>query len=280
MNAPTLIIGKHGKTGRRVEALLQAAGLETRGVSRSTQPAFDWEDSTTWLNCMKGCKSAYVSFQPDLAIPAAQTAIREFIEVAKVAGLEHIVLLSGRGETGAQKAEQQLIHSGLTWNVVRASWFHQNFSEGFLIEGILNGQVALPAGDIQEPFIDADDIAEVALNCLTKPELHNQLFEVTGPELLTFKECVNIISQISEQPIEFIPITAEQLIGGLKQQGQPEGVLWLMNELFTQVMDGRNSQIHNDVEKVLGRPAKTFLDYTTQMTKEGTWYVNNAEATC
>ena len=222
MNTRTLIIGKHGKTGRRVDALLQDSGIETRAVSRSTEPAFDWEDASTWQTCMEGCTSAYVCFQPDLAIPSAQEAIREFIRLAKVAGIKHMVLLSGRGEAGAKKAEQLLINSGLTWNVVRASWFNQNFSEGFLIEGILNGQVALPAGNIQEPFIDADDIADVAFHCLTRPELSNQLFEVTGPELLTFEKCVSIIAKACERPIDFMPITSEQLVAGLKQQGHPE----------------------------------------------------------
>ena len=271
MTKPTLIIGKHGKTGRRVEALLNAAGMESRGVSRSTFPAFDWERPDTWLEAMEGCDRAYVSFQPDLAIPAAQIAIKEFIRLAKESGIKHIVLMSGRGEQGAQQAEQQLMHSGLTWNVVRASWFNQNFSEGFLIEGIQAGQVALPAGQINEPFIDVDDIAEVAFNCLTRPELHNQLFEITGPELLTFEKCVSMIADAIEQPIAFIPITTKDLLEGLKQQGQPEDVLWLMNELFTHVMDGRNSYVTQDVEKVLGRPAKHFEEYVSKTLAEGSW---------
>lgn len=271
MTKPTLIIGKHGKTGRRVEALLNAAGMESRGVSRSTQPAFDWEQPDTWLEAMEGCDRAYVSFQPDLAIPPAQIAIKEFIRLAKESGIKHIVLMSGRGEQGAQQAEQQLMHSGLTWNVVRASWFNQNFSEGFLIEGIRAGQVALPAGQINEPFIDADDIAEVAFHCLTRPELHNQLFEITGPELLTFEKCVSMIADATEQPIAFVPITTKDLLEGLKQQGLPEDVLWLMNELFTHVMDGRNSYVTQDVEKVLGRPAKRFEEYVSKTVSEGSW---------
>jgi len=271
MTKPTLIIGKHGKTGRRVEALLNAAGMESRGVSRSTSPAFDWERPDTWRGAMEGCDRAYVSFQPDLAIPAAQIAIKEFIRLAKESGIKHIVLMSGRGEQGAQQAEQLLINSGLTWNVVRASWFNQNFSEGFLIDGIQAGQVALPAGQINEPFIDVDDIAEVAFNCLTRPELHNQLFEITGPELLTFEKCVSMIADAIEQPIAFIPITTSDLLGGLKQQGQPEEVLWLMNELFTHVMDGRNSYVTQDIEKVLGRPAKRFEEYVSKTVAEGSW---------
>ncbi len=271
----TLIIGKQGKTGQRVNTLLQNNGYKTRAVSRSTNTVFDWQKPETWLNAMQGCQSAYVCFQPDLAVPAAAKAIAEFIRLAKVAGVEHIVLLSGRGEEGALHAEQLLIKSGLSWNIVRTSWFAQNFSEGFLIEGIINGQLALPAGDIAEPFIDADDIAEVAFACLTKPELREQVFELTGPELLSFRDCVNIISELSQKPIEFLPISAGQFLQALKQQGLPDDVRWLMNELFTVVMDGRNSYVVNGVEKALGRPASTFSDYVRKTLATNVWATTN-----
>lgn len=261
MNKSVLIIGKNGKTGNRVEHLLQAAGITTRGVSRNTSPVFDWKNQNTWNDAMKGCQSAYVSFQPDLAIPEAQEIIKNFIETAKQENLQHIVLLSGRGEKGAEKAEQQVIQSGLTWNILRASWFNQNFSEGFLQKDILNRHVALPSASIKEPFIDADDIAEVAVQCFKEPAWHNQLLELTGPELLTFESCISIISDITGQPIEFRSISTEQLITSLQRQGQPQEVLWLMKELFTEVMDGRNSYLTDDVQNVLRRPARRFSDY-------------------
>ncbi|WP_101758250.1 NmrA family transcriptional regulator [Oceanicoccus sp. KOV_DT_Chl] len=267
----TLIIGKHAKTGSRVEALLQKAGITTRAVSRSTEPAFDWQKPEEWPLVMQGCQSAYVTFQPDLAIPAAQGLIAEFIRQAKVAGIRHIVLLSGRGEEGAQRAEKLLINSGLHWNVVRASWFAQNFSEGFLVEGILQGQLALPAGEVPEPFVDADDIAEVAFACLTQPELANQLFEVTGPELLTFRDCAAIISQVIKRPVALKPITTEYFLEGLQAQGLPAEMLWLMNELFDVVMDGRNSYISQDVDKALGRPATSFQQYVAKTEATGVW---------
>ena len=158
--APILIIGKNGKTGMRVNQRLQTLGYATRPVSRSTTPSFDWENSTTWLPSIEGITSAYVTYQPDLAVPVAESTIRKFLRVAADAGLEHIVLLSGRGEEGAQRAEEALKSSGISWNIVRASWFCQNFSESFMLEGILAGELVLPAKDTVEPFIDADDIAD------------------------------------------------------------------------------------------------------------------------
>jgi uncharacterized protein YbjT (DUF2867 family) len=278
MKKRTLIIGKTSKTGSRVNTLLQQAGHETRVVSRSTSPAFDWLNPEGWLEVMTGCDAAYVTYQPDLAVPAAMDDIAKFIRVAKQAGIKHLVLLSGRGEQGAQNAERLLVDSGLTWNVVRASWFAQNFSEGFLIDGLFSGTVALPAGHIPEPFIDVDDIAEVAAACLTQSSLHNQVFEVTGPELLTFEECVAILSEVIGRPIAFAPITAQQLLDGLAQQGLPDDVLWLMNELFTVVMDGRNSRVMNGVEQALGRKATSFREYAIKTAATGVWNVPSSSA--
>ena len=270
-DSPILIVGKTAKTGLRVEQRLQALGYNTRGVARSTAPAFDWEDPSTWRSAMAGTESAYITFYPDLAIPAAERAISDFIALAKESGLRHLVLLSGRGERGAERAETILTNSGLDWNVVRASWFMQNFSEGFMIEGILNGELMLPAGDTAEPFIDIDDIADVAVAALTRPELRNRLFEVSGPRAMTFAQCAEEITQAVGYPVKFTPIGIEEFLHALRSQGLPEDLLWLMNELFTVVFDGRNSKPATGVEEALGRPATDFSEYLRKVMATGAW---------
>lgn len=270
-HSPILIIGKNAKTGLRVDQRLQALGYNTRAVSRSTSPAFDWEDSDTWRAAMEGCESAYVTFYPDLAIPTAEQAIRDFVALAKDVGLRHVVLLSGRGEAGAQRAEAVLETSGLDWNVVRANWFMQNFSEGFMIEGILNGRLVLPAGQTVEPFIDVDDIADVAVAALTRPDLRNRLFEVSGPRALTFEQCAAEISHAVGYPVSYTQVPINDFIKALRDQGVPEDVLWLMRELFTVVFDGRNSNPTSGVEDALGRPATDFSEYVRKVMATGAW---------
>ena len=270
-NSPTLIIGKNGKTGRRVNERLQALGYTTRPVSRSTTPSFDWEKPETWESAIEGVTSAYVTYQPDLAVPNAEPAIREFVRIARKVGLKHIVLLSGRGEEGAQRAEEVVKSSGISWNIVRASWFCQNFSESFMLEGILSGELVLPAEDTVEPFVDADDIADVAVAALTEPGHRNKVFEVTGPRALTFAQCIREISDALGRPVKFTSVPVDAYINALREQGVPEEMQWLLHELFTVVFDGRNSNVMFGVEEALGRPATDFKIYVQKTIESGVW---------
>lgn len=270
-NSPVLIIGKNGKTGARVNQRLQALGYTTRAVSRSTKPAFDWENPEAWQTVMQGVRSAYVTYQPDLAVPQAEAAINEFIQIARKSGLEHIVLLSGRGEPGAQRAEQVLIQSGIDWNIVRCSWFNQNFSENFMVEGILAGELVLPATNASEPFVDVDDIAEVVVAALTGSARRNRLYELTGPQALTFEQCMKEISAALGRQVDYVPVPIDAYIDELRDQGYPEDLQWLIRELFTVVFDGRNSQVMHGVEEALGRPATDFRTYVRKAVDSGAW---------
>ncbi|MCU7840955.1 MAG: NmrA family NAD(P)-binding protein [Candidatus Thiodiazotropha sp. (ex Troendleina suluensis)] len=270
-HSPILIIGKNGKTGSRVNTRLQALGYDTRQVSRSTTPSFDWEKPQTWRSVIDGCASAYVTYQPDLAVPHAEPAIREFVRIAREVGLKHIVLLSGRGEAGAQRVEEVLKSSGISWNIVRASWFYQNFSESFMLEDILAGELVLPAEETLEPFIDADDIADVAVAALTDPGHRNKLFEVTGPRALTFAQCMREISEALGRPVKYSTVPIDVYIDTLREQGVPETMQWLLRELFTVVFDGRNSQVMSGVEEALGRPATDFKAYVQKSIESGVW---------
>jgi uncharacterized protein YbjT (DUF2867 family) len=269
--SPILVIGKNGKTGSRVNQRLQALGYATRPVSRSTHPSFDWEKPATWRSAIEGTDTAYVTYQPDLAVPGAASTIKAFVRVAAEAGLQHIVLLSGRGEKGAERAEEIVKASGLSWNIVRASWFCQNFSESFVLEGILSGELVLPAGDIVEPFIDADDIADVVVAALTEPGHRNKLFEVTGPRALTFAQCVQEISGALGRPVKFRTVSIDVYINALDEQGVPGDLQWLLHELFTVVFDGRNCNVMPAVEEVLGRPATDFKTYVQKTIESGVW---------
>ena len=184
----TLVVGGTGKTGHRVVERLQARGVKTRIASRSSNPSFDWSDPSNWDTVLEGVSAAYITYAPDLAIPGATNAIRSFVDKAVVHGVKRLVLLSGRGEEEAQACERIIQKADVEWTVVRASWFMQNFSEGEFLDMVLDGAITLPAADVAEPFIDVNDIADVAVAALTEEGHAGEIYEVTGPRTLTFTE--------------------------------------------------------------------------------------------
>lgn len=268
---PILIIGGNGKTGRRVDKILRGVGYATRPVSRSTEPRFDWTDRATWEKALKDVSAVYLTYQPDLAVPKAAEDIQAFCALAKFMSVKRVVMLSGRGEKGAIRAENILKQSGLDWTIVRSSWFSNNFSENFFLEGVLSGQLALPTGDVKEPFIDADDIAEVVAVSFMSNRHVNRLYEVTGPESITFPQAVETISKLTGRQIDYHQITNEEFVGGLVEAGLPDDLISLLEELFTEVLDGRNSRVCRGVEEALGRKPKSFQQYVIDTMKTGVW---------
>jgi uncharacterized protein YbjT (DUF2867 family) len=270
-NKKFLVIGGTGKTGRRVVERLEARDLPVRIGSRAGEPPFDWEDPTSWAAVLRGMTHVYVTFYPDLAVPGATDVIRAFTDLAVNSGVQRLVLLSGRGEEEAQKCEKIVQQSGLEWTILRASWFNQNFSEGFFQELILNGNLYFPAGDVREPFIDAADIAAVAVAALTEEGHAGQVYELTGPRLLTFAEAVADIAAATGRQIEYTRIPHEVFVSGLEAQGEPAEAIWLMSYLLTTVLDGRNSNLTDGVQRALGRPPRDFRDYVRQTAASGIW---------
>lgn len=266
-----LVIGATGKTGRRVAEKLRQKGLSVRAVSRSTEIPFDWNSQSTWAAALDGIDSAYVTYQPDIALPGAVDVIRAFLAAAKTAGVKHVVLLSGRGEEEAEAAERVLQASGLDWTVLRASWFMQNFSENYMRDELLSGSLTLPVGPTKEPFIDADDIADVAVAALTEAGHRNQLYELTGPELFSFNEAVSEIAGATGRALSFHPVSFADYEAALREQALPEDVITLLRYLFTELFDGRNANVAHGVEEALGRKPRRFADFARKAAVEGIW---------
>jgi uncharacterized protein YbjT (DUF2867 family) len=266
-----LVLGGNGKTGRRVARGLTARGLSVRIGSRAGQPPFDWEDPATWPAVLAGVGAAYISYYPDLAVPGAADTVRSFAALAVAQGVERLVLLSGRGEDGALAGERAVRDSGAAWTILRASWFNQNFSEDYLLEPVLSGTVALPAGDVAEPFVDADDIAEVAVAALTDSRHVGQLYELTGPRLLTFADAASEISKAAGREIQYVPVTPEQYAAGAAEHQVPAELVAMLIDLFTNVLDGRNAHLADGVQRALGKAPRDFTDYALAAANSGVW---------
>jgi uncharacterized protein YbjT (DUF2867 family) len=267
----TLVLGGTGKTGRRVIERLTARGVDVRVGSRSAEIPFDWTDRATWPAALAGVRQVYVAYYPDIAIPGSAELVGALARAAREAGVERLVLLSGRGEEEAQATERVVQACGLEWTIVRCSWFNQNFDEGYLIDPILAGEVALPAGDVPEPFVDADDIADVAVAALTENGHIGEVYELTGPRMLTFAEAVAEIAKATGREIAFVPLAHEDYVAALAHADLPADVAWLIGYLFGEVLDGRNSHLTDGVQRALGRQPKDFTDYARDAAARGAW---------
>lgn len=268
---PILVVGGTGKTGRRVAERLKALGIPVQIGSRYGEPPFDWNNKSTWAPVLENVGAVYITYYPDLAVAGAADDIDSFSKLAVEKGARRLVLLSGRGEEGAQLSELALQNSGADWTLLRASWFCQNFSESFLLDSVLSGTIALPVGDATEPFIDIEDIADVAVAALTEDGHIGQLYELTGPRSLTFAEVTEEIAKASGQDIDYLQISNEQFISALEQENLPDDFINLLIDLFTKVLDGRNSHLTDGVQRALGREPRDFRDYARDVAKTGVW---------
>jgi uncharacterized protein YbjT (DUF2867 family) len=266
---PILVLGGTGKTGRRVVRRLADQGEAVRVGSRRGEPRFDWEDPTTWGPALRGARSAYVAYHPDFASPGAVDTVGSLAELAVRYDVSRLVLLAGRGEAEAELAEDAVRASGAQLTVLRSSWFAQNFSEDYMLEHVLRGVVMLPAGDTAEPFVDADDIADVAVAALTDEAHIGQVYELTGPRPLTFSEAVAEIARATGREIRYVPVTTEEHAAAATRDGVPTEVIELLTYLFGEVLDGRNVHPADGVQRALGREPRDFAQYARDAAATG-----------
>jgi uncharacterized protein YbjT (DUF2867 family) len=268
----TLVLGATGKTGRRVLERLEARGVPTRSGSRSADPPFDWDDRETWEPALEGVDAVYISYFPDLAVPGSVDLVGGFARLAAERGVRRLVLLAGRGEEEAERCEQAVREAGAPeWTIVRSTWFDQNFSEAFMAEAVVDGVLALPVTDVREPFVDAEDIADVAVAALTEPGHHGETYELTGPRLLTFADAVAEIAEASGRDVRYQPIPLDTFKAALTDLGLSPDELWLLTYLFTEVLDGRNAKLADGVQRALGREPRDFREFAREAAASGAW---------
>jgi uncharacterized protein YbjT (DUF2867 family) len=269
---PILVLGGTGKTGRRVVERLTARGLPVRVGSRSGQPPFDWEERSTWSPALEGVASVYLSYYPDIAVPGAVEAVGSFAELAVESGVRRIALLSGRGEPEAERAERAVRDTGADLTILRSTWFMQNFSEDYMLEHVLAGEIRLPGGEVPTPFLDVEDIADIAAEALTDDRHVGQLYELTGPRSLTFAEAAAEISGAAGREVRYVPVSLDEHAAEAAEHGVPPEFVDLLTYLFKEVVvDGRNAGTTDGVKRALGREARDFRDYARDAAASGVW---------
>ncbi|MEB8339178.1 NAD(P)H-binding protein [Streptomyces endophyticus] len=267
-----LVTGATGRTGRRVADAARAAGLSVRAASRSGAVRFDWEEPGTWDEALRGADGAYLAFPTDIGAPDAADLVGALARRAVELGVRRLVLLSARGEEQALPAEEALRGSGAQWTVLRCAWFQQNFSEGPLADQVRGGELAFAAPEaLREPFIDATDIAEVAVAVLREPSgrYAGEVLDLTGPALLTWGEALAAVAAATGTEKRYVPLP--DYGATLRGFGVPEEEVAFLVELFATLLDGRNASVTGDVRRVLGREPRTFAEFAEREAAAGAW---------
>ncbi|MET9692804.1 NAD(P)H-binding protein [Streptomyces sp. NPDC006514] len=271
---PILVLGSTGKTGSRVAAQLRQRGHAVRGASRKGPVAFDWTDENTWERTLEGVGAAYLV---DSQLPDAAESMRAFGKLAVASGVERLVLLSARDwvvPEGEEKlpCERAVRESGAQWTVLKPSWFFQNFSEDPFIRGqVQSGELVMSTGDGVEPFIDAEDIAEVAVAALTEEGHGGQAYELSGPRLLSLDSVADEIARATGRVITYRPLPADEFAAYAVGQHVPEEFVGLLNLLYGWIAEGRFASLADGVQRVLGREPRDFKDYVRTAAAAGVW---------
>ncbi|WP_170359643.1 NmrA family NAD(P)-binding protein [Ruegeria arenilitoris] len=265
-----LVLGATGKTGSRIATRLEEKGQTVRRGSRNSETPFDWEQPQTWPAILEGVSAAYISYFPDIAFPGAVEQVEAFTALAREKGLQRLVLLTGRGEFHAERAEAVVRNSGVPFTIVRAAWFAQNFSEGALLSPVMAGVLPMPAGDVREPIIDVDDIADVAVAALTEEGHDGELYEVTGPRLMTFADMAAELSRAMGRTVQYLPISFEDFHAEIAH-ANGEMIADVITDIARETLDGRNANLANGVQRALGRAPRDFADFANKAAMSGAW---------
>jgi uncharacterized protein YbjT (DUF2867 family) len=270
----TLVLGATGNTGRRVAARLRLRHAPVRTASRSSPTPFDWFRPADWGQVLRDVTTAYV------VPPSVPGPVHDFVARAEAAGVRRLVLLSGRGADDwgdsafgldMRSAEDAVRGSTLEWTILRASNFAQNFDGHPFRAPLAAGELALPAGAVPEPFIDLEDVADVAATVLSEPGRHaGRAYELTGPHALTWGEAVELISRASGLPIAYRRSPAEYT-AMLVQEGWSEEEAQHLTEMFVLLERGTAARTTDDVATVLGRAPRTFEDFVLRATAAKAW---------
>lgn len=262
------VLGATGTTGSRVAERLRRSGHPVRAVSRRTDPRFDWTDPGTWPAVLEGATAVY------LVPPEAPSTVDEFVDAAVDEGVERIVLLSARGpqqsgDTHLIDAEAAVTAAAPVWTVIRPSWFDQNFSEGFFRAALDTGELRLPVGDGREPFVDVDDIADVAVAALTDVRHHGRIYQLSGPEPLSFADAVAQLATATGNDWQFTPVGPDEFAAEQESYGTPAGLIATLISLFAAIRNGENQHTSDGVEAVLGRAPVSFAAFAARTAR--TW---------
>ncbi|MEU6548857.1 NmrA family NAD(P)-binding protein [Streptomyces sp. NPDC046915] len=264
----TLVIGATGTTGSRTAARLTAAGHRVRAAGRHATPVpgaepvtFDWYDPATHAAALGGVDRVYLV--PPLGDSDPAAIMLPFLRQARTVGVHRAVLLSSSAipEGGPAVGEVHQALPGLfeEWAVLRPSWFMQNFTGTHAHAASIreHGVIRTAAGSGRVGFVDAEDIAAVAVHALTDECAPNTDLVLTGPEALSHDDIAAIMTEVTGRPVVHRRLSEEQLRDRLTAL-MPLEFASMLAGMDRAIAEGSEDRVTDTVRRLTGRPPRTI----------------------
>lgn len=279
MTRTVLVTGGRGKTGREVVRQLEGApGVVVRsgsskpadaqgGVVRSV--AFDWDDPAMWRDAVTGADAVYL-MRPDR--PDAPGLVGQLVELNPAS---HVVLLSEQGADAlaadhwARRVESAVIERAERSTILRPSWFQQVLTDPrFYRDALRNERVlSLPSGGTPIAWVDARDIASVAVAALLDPREHAGVAHtITGPEAVSVPGVAELLSANLPTPVRAVDPPVDEELRGLDPW-----IAGIVGDLYRRVRDGDFAPVSPAVEAITGRAPRTVEQFIAEHRDE--WLV-------
>ncbi|WP_436928118.1 SDR family oxidoreductase [Halosimplex amylolyticum] len=278
-----LVTGATGTVGRHVTRRLTETDAGVRAGVRSIDRAheafpagvdlarFDFEKPETWGRVFEDVDALFLIRPPEMA--RVHRHITPAIDAAARVGVEHVVFLSVLGAEKNpllphRRIERHLQASELTYTFLRASFFMQNFYVVHREDIAERGELFVPAGDGETSFVDARDVAAVAVEALVDPVHENRAYDVTGPEALSYGDVAAVFSDVLERDVEYASPGLVEFVTTATHRGVSLPFALVQAVVYTTARLGLAGRVTDDVERVLGRPPRSLADFVRDHTAE------------
>ncbi|MFG1665126.1 NAD(P)H-binding protein [Streptomyces sp. Y7] len=264
----TLVIGATGTTGRRVTARLVAEGRRVKAAGRTATPVdgaeavrFDWHEPTTWGEAVADVDRAYLVPPIGSSEPAA--VMLPFLRKARAAGTRRAVLLSSSaipvGGPSVGTVHEELPGLFDEWAVLRPSWFMQNFTGHTPHARTIreSGEIWTASGEGRVGFVDAEDIAAVAVRALTDEHAPDTDLILTGPQALSYGDVADTLTEVTGRPVAHRHLTFEELRDRWAAEIPLEFATMLAG-MDRAIAGGAEDRTTDTVERLTGRAPGTF----------------------
>ena len=270
-----LVTGATGNTGSLLVPALREAGVDVRALVRDESKAQPLEEigveiilgdldrPETIAPAVDGVDKIYLLTWNG---PTQEQQAKNVINAAREAGNPHIVRHSMWGSEKSRiiqqgyRVEQALKSSGLTWTLLKPTFFMQNTmmaAQTIASDGVIYWDM----GDGKLGMIDLRDVADAALAVLTGSGHEGKSYILTGPQAISFHDVAATFSKVLDKDIEYVNVPSEAIVESMVGMGFPEWIARGYAELDEGFSENFANRVTDNIETLTGHPARSFEQY-------------------